>query len=299
MAKTNKTINISYVEGLLILTNAVSVSALHSQHNTMVSQNEVIGKLSGDVSRLNDELVNMKITLQVAGNSVTTPEITKSLLDIPYIDYRIIVGLAGIGLIWYGSTVALAKLSSLTLPSIKSLGAPLKAFASTLPFIATDISAEITKDGITYRVKTEGDKITGLEFRDIGSDTFKPVSEQVQKSLSSTENTVETGSPSDVLAYHKEVLEQNNILTHSDRTTVTDNTTLAGRINESCNSSISCHDSVLSNHTALETSRSSSIDGSISDTVIQGGADLVLHPQASEVLETHNAVLSVLSTLGV
>lgn len=209
-------INITYVEGLLVLANAVSVSALHNQYTTLVSQNELINKLSGDVNRLNQELVSIKITSKSVGNSVITNETTQGLLDIPFVNYKVLAGLVGCGIVYYGSSVVLAKLPSLLLPSIKTLGGSFKALLGVLPLVTTDLSAEVIKNGITYRVKAEGDTITNLEFRSKDSEFFESVADQVQKSVEIGTEPVGPESSSDTIAYKNLLSEKEHTKNSSD-----------------------------------------------------------------------------------
>ena len=107
--------NLTYVEGLLLLTNGVSASALHRQHNVLADQSSVIAKLSCDLGRLNQELLELKTvkTLDTGFVSTKIIETKPSFFSdfTSYLDPKILAGIALAGAVYYGTPYLLAKIA--------------------------------------------------------------------------------------------------------------------------------------------------------------------------------------------
>jgi hypothetical protein len=98
------TFNLTYVEGLLLLTNAVSVSALHRQHNVLADQNSVIKKFFRDLGRVNRKLLELKTvkTLDTGFVSTKVAETEQLFLSnfTSYLDPKILGGIVLVGAIY-------------------------------------------------------------------------------------------------------------------------------------------------------------------------------------------------------
>ena len=153
------TFNVTYVEGLLLLTNGVSVSALHRQHSILEDQKSVIAKLSSDLDRLNQELLELKTVKTLDTDIVDTKivETGPSLVSdftsylAPYLDPKILGGIVLAG------TAAVA----------------------CLPFMKEVQLLESIKNGCTYRVELTGNKLSGIEVRRADSHEFEQVSDLI------------------------------------------------------------------------------------------------------------------------
>ena len=184
------TFNLTYVEGMLLLTNAVSVSALHRQHNVLADQNSVIAKLSSDLDRVNQELFELK-TVKLDTGFVSTKVVETKPLFLSsftsYLDPKILAGLVIAGVAYYGTPYLLSKL---TLPSLKSILIPLKStVVACLPFMKEVQLLESIKNGCTYRVVLTGDKISGIEVRRADSHQFEQVSDLITQHILQQDNT--------------------------------------------------------------------------------------------------------------
>jgi methyl-accepting chemotaxis protein len=180
------TFNLTYAEGLLLLTQGVLVSALHRQHSMITDQNNTIANLSIDLNKLNDELTQIK-SAKVPDTSLISTKLADTTTSsvsgfLSYLDPKILAGIAAAGVIYYGVPYLGAKITlptiNIALPSLKSVLIPLKsAVISLLPFVKEVNSIESIKDGCTYRVILSGDKLSEIEVRRADSHDFEPVAD--------------------------------------------------------------------------------------------------------------------------
>lgn len=179
------TFNVTYVEGILLLTNGVSVSALHRQHSILEDQKSVIAKLSSDLDRLNQELLELKTVKTLDTDIVDTKivETGPSLVSdftsylAPYLDPKILGGIVLAGTVYYVTPYLWSKL---VLPSFKSILIPVKSAAvACLPFMKEVQLLESIKNGCTYRVELTGNKLSGIEVRRADSHEFEQVSDLI------------------------------------------------------------------------------------------------------------------------
>jgi hypothetical protein len=187
--------NLTYVEGFLLLTNGVSASALHRQHNVLADQSSVIAKLSCDLGRLNQELLELKTVKSVSNADLastkiieTNPSFFSDFTGISsYLDPKILAGIALTGAVYYGTPYLLSKIA---LPSLKSILIPVKSAAiACLPFMKEVQLIESIKDGCTYRVVLTGNKLSEIEVRRIDSPDFEPVSDLLTQHFLQQDNT--------------------------------------------------------------------------------------------------------------
>lgn len=192
------TFNLTYVEGLLLLTNGVTASALHRQHNVLADYNKALAeqinvteKLSRNLDRVNQELLELKTVKTLDADFVSTKIVGTKLPHISdftsYLDPKILAGIALAGAVYYGTPYLLAKL---TLPSLKSILIPIKSAAvACLPFMKEVQLLESIKNGCTYRVVLTGDKLSGIEVRRADSHDFEPVADLLTRHFLQQDNT--------------------------------------------------------------------------------------------------------------
>jgi len=190
-------VNITYIEGLLLATHCVSVSALYSQHTSLVDQIKTIEKLTCTVDELNRKLLELKISGLQNPNILST-QIASDSTNLgnvfPYIDYinpKVLLGIVCIGVCWYSSSVILAKVSSYHFPTFKSLLVPLKSkIAFLLPFVKEKKSLEAIQDGLVYKVVLEGDNIVDLSVRSVAQEEFTPITSLITDSVVSASDNI-------------------------------------------------------------------------------------------------------------
>lgn len=182
MNMKKNSVNITYIEGLLLATHSVSISALYSQHTSLVDQIKIIEKLTCTVDELNKKLFELKISGLQNPNILSTQRASDSInlgKTFPYIDYinpKILLGVVCIGVCWYSSSVILAKVSSYHFPTFKSLLVPFKSkIAFLLPFVKKEKSLETIKDDLVYKVVLKGDDIVDLSVRNVAQKDFSPI----------------------------------------------------------------------------------------------------------------------------
>ena len=184
--------NLTYVEGFLLLTNGVSASALHRQHDVLADQSSVIAKLSCDLGRLNQELLELKTVKSALDTDLASTKIIETKPSFfsdftSYLDPKILAGIALTGAVYYGTPYLLSKIA---LPSLKSILIPVKSAAiACLPFTKEVQLIESIKDGCTYRVVLTGNKLSEIEVRRVDSPDFEPVSDLLTQHFLQQDNT--------------------------------------------------------------------------------------------------------------
>ena len=117
------------MEAFLIATQSLSACALHQQHLVMMNQNSIITNLSSDLKKLNNELIEIKLT-----NSQNMMQLSINLIDVAstphvlsFINTKLMLDLIGSGVVYFYLTPALAVNFTFTLPSFKFLLIPIKS----------------------------------------------------------------------------------------------------------------------------------------------------------------------------
>ena len=185
----NNSINLTYAEGLLLLTQTMSAYALHQQHNVLTNQNNIITNLSSDIKSLNMQLLEIKSqnTMQVSAKMGSVMPTSA----IPSIDPRLVLGVIGTGVLYFYVVPCVTAKLALFPSSLKSLLVPVKfALLSLVPFTKEVKIIEFIKDGCTFRLELLGDLVSGLEARQADSDTFKPVEDLIKQSGSPSESLI-------------------------------------------------------------------------------------------------------------
>ena len=107
------------MEAFLIATQSLSACALHQQHLVMMNQNSIITNLSSDLKKLNNELIEIKLT-----NSQNMMQLSINLIDVAstphvlsFINTKLMLDLIGSGVVYF----------TFTLPSFKFLLIPIKS----------------------------------------------------------------------------------------------------------------------------------------------------------------------------
>jgi hypothetical protein len=185
---TNKhSFNVTYVEGLLLLSNGVSVSVLHRQNCVLTDQNNVIAKLSCDLSRLNQELLEIKtvkaLDASIGSTNVVSRESSYFSDFYSYIDPKILAGIVLTGAVYYGTPYLLSKIA---LPSLKSLVFPVKsAVVACLPFLkGVDVDViDSMKDECVYRVILTDNKLSDLLIKRKDFSNFESVTDLLAQYL--------------------------------------------------------------------------------------------------------------------
>ena len=191
----NNSINLTYAEGLLLLSQTMSAYALHQQHNVLTNQNNIITNLSSDIKSLNMQLIEIKSqnSMQVSakmGSVMPTSAIPS------FIDPRLVLGLIGTGVLYFYVVPSLSAKLALFPASLKSLLVPVKfALLSLVPFTKEVKIIEFIKDGCTFRLELLGDLVSALEARQADSDTFKPVEDLIKQSGSPSEGLPSSSVP--------------------------------------------------------------------------------------------------------
>lgn len=170
--------NLTYVEGFLLLTNGISVSALHKQHHLLADQSTIIANLSNDFNKLSLELLEIKTAKSLDTGLASTKIVDTGLSYFPnissYLDPKLLIGVALVGTVYYGIPYLSTKI---LLPSLKYIFIPVKSAAVALiPFLKETQSIEAFKDGCTYRVELIGNKLSKIEVRQLDSPNFESVS---------------------------------------------------------------------------------------------------------------------------
>lgn len=182
--------NLTYVEGLLLLTNVVSASAWHRQHYLLTDQKNAIEKLSCDLVKLNQELLEIKtvkaLDTDFASTKVVNTESSYFFDVFSYIDPKMVAGIVLAGAVYYGTPYLLSKIA---LPSLKSILIPVKSAAiACVPFMKEVQSVESIKDGCTYRVVLTGNQLSEIEVRRADSSDFESVADLLAQFLLRQDN---------------------------------------------------------------------------------------------------------------
>ena len=169
--------NLTYVEGFLLLTNGISVSALHKQHHLLSDQSIIIANLSSEFNKLSRELLEIKAAKSLDTGLASTKIVDTGPSYFPnfssYLDPKLLVGIALVGTVYYGIPYLSTKI---LLPSLKNIFIPVKSAALALiPFMKESKIIESYKDNCTYRVEIIGDKISNIEVRHLESSKFESV----------------------------------------------------------------------------------------------------------------------------
>jgi len=182
-----KKLNLTYFESLLLATHVLSISALHSQHRNIIDQNQAINQLSQTVLEQNQKLFEIQ-TSGVEPFSLKFAESTRGILSSALLNLspKIIFGTVCVGAIFYGSSIMLAKISTIGFPMFKSLLVPLKF----LPFIKEQRIIESINQGSMYKIVLDSDDgITDLAVRPAECHDYEPLSNFVTQVLLAREET--------------------------------------------------------------------------------------------------------------
>lgn len=141
-------INLTYVESLLLLTQGVTLAELHNQHSSLKIQNAALIKISGEINKFDKEIAEIKQakTSEIASVSTKIVDTTAVSGIFSFIDPKLLAGILCAGALYYVGPTLVAKIN---IPTFKSILLPLKTAAvGLIPYLKEVRTIDSIKDNI-------------------------------------------------------------------------------------------------------------------------------------------------------